>query len=219
MIRVLIVEDDGFIAKNIKKILIEFGFEVTQCVKSVKNALTSIKNNRPDVVLIDIELNGDKNGIYLAHEIDKCYNLPYIYLTSIKDEKIIIDASTTRYNTYLTKPILNKENLKSNILVAINKAKNSYFLEKLDNKYSYDYENMILYYDNEPILLSKNETALLNILIKNRNNNVKSDEIERYIWQNMPSANSALRNLVYSLRKKSKLNIVTIQGLGYKLII
>jgi len=220
MIKVLIVEDDGFIAKEIKNILIELNFAVTGCVKSVDRAITSIKNSKPDIVLIDIELKGSKNGIFLAKEIDKYFNIPYIYLTSMQDEETILEASFSKYNTYLTKPILNINNLKSNILIEVNKAKQIKETKEFNNGYRYDYESMNLYYNNELILLSSNEKALLNFFINNINEVLSHKKIEDYIWHdNMPYASNSLRNLVYSLRKKSGLNIVTIPTLGYKLII
>lgn len=117
-LKVLIVEDEVLIAETIKMYLEERGHSTTDTVISHDEALHSIHTVIPDLVLIDIRLYGQKSGIDLAEELSKStYNIPFIFLTSQYDSRILNKAIELQPMGYLIKPI-QKETLWTTIELA-----------------------------------------------------------------------------------------------------
>ena len=83
-IKVLIVEDESLIAQEIAECLIENDFEVTEIVATSQGALRSIKENKPDVILMDISIKGDENGIALSKKVLQDENYPIIFLVYLE---------------------------------------------------------------------------------------------------------------------------------------
>lgn len=212
---VLIVEDEALIADSIEEKIKSLGFSALDKVQSYDKAIECLKKYRPDVILLDIHLNSSKNGIDLAKTIDKNYNIPYIYLTNDDSEQTAIELSKTNQVACINKDFTLKT-LKSNLLIAINQNDTLLYLE---NGYTYNKAEQIIYYYNKPIKLSKNEKELLSLLIQSKGNFVDSQSILNNVWSiKPPTANSAVRELVRSLRKKLKnLTIKNKSGLGYML--
>lgn len=86
--------------------------------------------------------------------------------------------------------------------------------------YSYNRLKCILYFRDEPVLLSKNETKLFNLLFQKRGHIVLSETIEENIWPDYPIKDSTRRTLVYRLRKKLNSNLVEhIPRVGCRLVV
>lgn len=94
--RILVVEDDRIIAEDIKISLEESGYEVVSIVGSAVGALAMVRQDKPDLVLMDIVLKSEKDGIEVAGEIHSQYNIPVIYLTSHADESTRARAKKNR---------------------------------------------------------------------------------------------------------------------------
>lgn len=107
--KILVVEDDKVIGSDLKLTLTKFGYEVPKIAVSGNEALTIIERSKPDLVLMDIKLKGELNGIDTTRIIQKKFSLPIIYLTAYSDEKTIMDAKTTKPFGYLIKPFDDKE--------------------------------------------------------------------------------------------------------------
>lgn len=103
-IRVLIVEDEALIAKDIQYILEDEEYIVSAIAHHSKKALEELRNNTPDIVLLDIQLNSELSGIQLAKVINEQYQLPFIYLTSFSDRSTIEKVKSTNPMGYLVKP-------------------------------------------------------------------------------------------------------------------
>ncbi len=102
--RILIVEDELLVAKGLSEILEARGFEITDNVTSVEDALISINTIEPNIVLLDISLNGTKDGIDLGRELKSRFNIPFIYITSYSDNITFERAKITNPYAYITKP-------------------------------------------------------------------------------------------------------------------
>ena len=89
-VRVLIVEDEPLIAEDIATALANNDFNVSGIAYSMEDALDELKRNLPDLVLLDINLNGGEEGIEIAHEINARYSLPFVFLTSYSDKITLI---------------------------------------------------------------------------------------------------------------------------------
>jgi DNA-binding LytR/AlgR family response regulator len=103
-IKILIVEDEMVIAANISLQLSELGYEVTGILPRGEEAVSHIKIDKPDIVLLDIRLKGEMDGIETAHEIQKHYSIPIIYLTANADEAHFNRAKETHPYAFISKP-------------------------------------------------------------------------------------------------------------------
>lgn len=102
--KILIVEDELVIAWDIKYSLENHGYEVTDVVATSDEALESIEEVKPDLVMMDIILEGTQNGIELARDIKIKYDIRVLYITALIDNKTFEDAEKTNPVCYLVKP-------------------------------------------------------------------------------------------------------------------
>jgi DNA-binding LytR/AlgR family response regulator len=103
-IKILIVEDEMIIAANTSLQLTNLGYEVSGIVSRGEEALVHIKNNLPDIILLDIRLKGKLDGIETAHQMQKNFNIPIIYLTSNVDDANFERAKKTNPYAFISKP-------------------------------------------------------------------------------------------------------------------
>lgn len=102
--RILIVEDESLVAMDMERMLLELGYEVLPNVNSYDDAILALHTNKPDLVLLDINLNDTKSGIDLSKQIQQQYKIPFIYLTSHSDKATMDEALITKPYGYLLKP-------------------------------------------------------------------------------------------------------------------
>lgn len=112
-----IVEDQILIAEGLKQSLEEFGYVISGISYNYQEALQQLKQDKPDLVLIDISLGEGKSGIDLAKEF-QVKNIPFVFLSSHKDIETINKATEVHPNGYLVKPI-DPASLMSTIEVAL----------------------------------------------------------------------------------------------------
>ncbi len=79
-IKIGIVEDEAIIADNLSNTLTQLGYDVAEPATSYAEAITMIETEKPDLLLLDIQLKGKKDGIDLAMKIKEDYHLPFIFL-------------------------------------------------------------------------------------------------------------------------------------------
>jgi CheY-like chemotaxis protein len=103
--KILVVEDEFIIAKAIQESLIEMGYEVADPVATGEDAIDSAVRLRPDVVLMDIRLEGSMDGIQAAQRIQNGLGIPVVYLTAHSDPDTLKRVIHSRSYGYLTKPI------------------------------------------------------------------------------------------------------------------
>ncbi|MEL6358102.1 MAG: response regulator, partial [Bacteroidota bacterium] len=103
-IRVLIVEDETVIAARIAVELDELGYEVTGMVTRAEQALIHCKQTPPDLVLLDIRLKGEMDGIELAHLLNEQIDVPIVFLTANADEATFQRAKASLPYAFLSKP-------------------------------------------------------------------------------------------------------------------
>jgi signal transduction histidine kinase len=102
---VLIVEDELVAANALSDVLADMGYRVLAIADSSDGAITSIRHQVPDIVLMDIKLRGSVSGITAADEIHKIASIPVIYLTAFSDPETLEQAIATSPYGYLTKPL------------------------------------------------------------------------------------------------------------------
>ena len=104
MIQILIVEDELIIAEDVKNSLIKKGFDVLGIAMDYDEAISILKLNKPDLILLDVNLNSVKDGIDLANTINEYYGIPFIFTTSYSDSSTLERAKKTNPINYLVKP-------------------------------------------------------------------------------------------------------------------
>lgn len=106
---ILVVEDELMIAEDILESLSEMGYFVPCTVASGREAIAKTLEYRPNLVLMDIMLKGEWDGIQTAHEIHKIHDCAIIYLTAFTDQKMLQRAKITSPFGYILKPFREKE--------------------------------------------------------------------------------------------------------------
>ena len=106
---ILVVEDEGIIARSIQTILTENGFLVPAIVSSGEEAIKKTEELRPDLVLMDIVLAGELDGIGAAEQIHARFDIPVVYLTAYADRETIERAKLTKPYGYVVKPFTENE--------------------------------------------------------------------------------------------------------------
>ncbi|MCK9580807.1 MAG: PAS domain S-box protein [Methanoregula sp.] len=102
---ILIVEDEGITALDIKAILITHEYHVAGVVSSGELAIDAVNAQVPDLILMDIHLAGKISGIDAAEKILSTHNVPIIYLTAYSEPELVAQAKMTRPYGYLIKPV------------------------------------------------------------------------------------------------------------------
>ena len=121
--KILVVEDEAIIAMDIQSILRKIGFADSEVVFSGEESLEKVAARKPHLVLMDIRLKGNMDGIQAAHQIYYEYHVPVIYITAFGDESTLKRANGTARFGYITKPFEERE-LQSTITSALTKAYN-----------------------------------------------------------------------------------------------
>lgn len=115
--KVLVVEDELLVAADIEESLEILGYTVVGTVATGKAAIESVEKHLPDIILMDIMLKGDMNGIEAANIIRKKHDVPIIYLTANADLGTIEKAKISLPYGYIIKPFTEKD-LQTNIEIA-----------------------------------------------------------------------------------------------------
>lgn len=122
-ISVLIVEDQLLIAQNLKAILTDHDFDVLETVVSGEDALNIVDNALPDLILMDIHLAGELDGIATAERIRQKHDIPIIYLSDHTDSETVDRAKKTFPANYLSKPFRTADLLRALEIAFVNAAK------------------------------------------------------------------------------------------------
>jgi CheY-like chemotaxis protein len=102
--KILLVEDDDVIAKVADWRLKNLGYEVCGRATTGAEAMELVVNNRPDLVLMDINIRGDVDGIETARMIKNGFNIPVVYVTSHSDGPTLERAKATKPDGFIVKP-------------------------------------------------------------------------------------------------------------------
>ncbi len=107
--KVLIVEDESIVAYNLEAILESFGYTISGVVASGSEVMGFVKESRPDVVLMDIVLEGEMDGIEVARRMQTVFDIPVVYMTGYADEETLERAKKTEPFGYVVKPFGERE--------------------------------------------------------------------------------------------------------------
>ena len=118
--RILVVEDERIVAKDLQSQLEKLGYAVPGVASSGAEALQKAAETRPDLILMDIRLKGEMDGVETSQLVRDQFNIPVIYLTAYADENTLKRAKITEPFGYIVKPFEERE-LRTNIEIALYK--------------------------------------------------------------------------------------------------
>ncbi|NWF90226.1 MAG: response regulator [Ignavibacteriaceae bacterium] len=102
--KILIVEDENIVAMDIRKMLLESGYEITSIVNSGEEAIQVVREQKPDLILMDIVLKGKMTGIDASRIITQYFDVPIIYLTALSSDDSLLEAKSRESYGFLFKP-------------------------------------------------------------------------------------------------------------------
>ena len=181
MEKILIVEDDEKLRKELKIFLEKNGYQVT-VIEEFQNTIEDILKENADLVLLDINLPYI-DGEYICKEVRKMSNVPIIIVTSRESELDELISLNNGADQYVTKPY-NIQILLAKISGLLRRTKN---LESSQNKincgdFILNISKSIIEKEDTKIELTKNELKILHFLLLNKGKIVSRDEIINYLW-------------------------------------
>ena len=116
--RALIIEDETLIAEELKERLSRLGFSIIAAVDTADEGIAIATREHPDLVLMDIRLKGEKDGVQAAKEIREQVDVPIVYLTAHSDRLTVERVKASEHDGFLLKPFQRRE-LQATIEVAM----------------------------------------------------------------------------------------------------
>jgi len=222
MAKILVVEDEPIVAKDISSTLKKLGHEVVGWGINEETTLSLIAEYKPDVVFMDINLEEEVNGIEIAQSIrHDNQTIKIIYLTAYADEKTIDEAVKTSPSGYIVKPF-NRKDLDITLKIALSSGnedlEGSQALLDLGQGYLYDDKTKSLFYKEIPIALTSSELKLFGICLEYKGKIVSHEQIDEHIWPNKAVSESTRRGLHFRLRTKLNNQLFeTVIGVGCRI--
>jgi two-component system, OmpR family, response regulator VanR len=226
--RVLLVEDEDLARKTLSFYLNTI-FDEVILAKDGAEGLTAIKenfenNDNFDLVITDLSMP-NLNGMQMIDEILKLLpNQRFIIVSAHKNEEDLLKLINLRVSGYFVKP-LNIDNM----MDMLQKAKEEVILDKqpikmkneslipLNNSYTFDLMSNKLYHDNLIVKLSKKESEILDVLIKNLGTLISVESFKEAVWNDININDSSFRTVMKRLKDKIKDDdfIISHKGYGY----
>lgn len=203
-LKIYIVEDEPLIVATITSALKKHGFQVIGDSDEYDEALPAIDKTQPDLVLLDIQLEGVKDGIDLAEALDK-RAIPYLYLTSQTDPETIKRVKETQPLGYIVKPFT-ENGLRSNIELAwhnFSLTNQDFILLKSEGRTHKINQDSILYlkaFDNYCYVYTTTNQYLVPHTLKNTSEKLNPDnfvQTHRSYWVNIKKISSTTSSVVY----------------------
>ena len=227
--KIMIVEDEVITQRYLKNILIQYNVGQVDCYDNAKETLVNIREKTYEMILMDINIKGSMDGIQLAREILRNYHIPIVFITAHNDSETFQEVLELSPYGFIAKPFSSID-----VKVAIQLAYKQYRVHQttevtksktssdtkilISDIYTYSLERKKLYRGEVLVKLNTKQNKLLEVLSLNINNVVSYDTLVETVWEDYEIADSALRTLVYTIRKAlPDLPIVSHSKLGYSL--
>lgn len=207
-----LVEDDEVLAAFTSIVLRKEGYIVPEVCRNYEETIRMIEKDKPDVVLLDIHLEGNRDGIDIAAIIKRRYNIPVIFLTADERHTMLEKAKALKPSAYLLKPYT-KVDLVNAIEIAMNnKTDQKSHREKLDKK---SLERYVFFKDDE--IFRKVLLRDIAFIEKKRNQSVIHTMTDKFVL-NSPSENvlNMLNNAYFNkCHKDYVVNIFHLETMSY----
>lgn len=177
--KIYILEDEPLISETIKTCLEKEDYDICGMADNVKEAAFDVEMLHPDLILVDITLDGDLDGIDFVNHLKKKSDIPFIFLTSLSDNATLEKVKATEPFGYIVKPF-NEKTLKTNIELALHKYKlgkpsagmteenNSFFIKNKGELIRIELDQVLYLeaFDNYCYLITPNGKTLISHTLK-----------------------------------------------------
>ena len=221
MPKILIVEDEEVTAFALELLCEKLGYQVLSSVNNYNDAMKLIHEQKPDLLLCDIMINGNKTGLDIAFEAQERYGVATLFLTAYYDEKILKEAKKVDFYGYIIKPY-KEEEVDATIRLALyqvekNRGSKKRFIDI--NGLIFDMKKLKLYDSEKEIHISKKSQRLLYFLLKHIDQVKSFEEIIDFVYEGDSVSIDALRHLVKRTKAMiGKDSIIAVRNIGYKII-
>jgi DNA-binding response OmpR family regulator len=212
---ILLVEDDVNLAQSFAKVLLLYVQKV-YTANNGQEAYELYQAKHPDIIITDVKMP-KMNGLELiklirSHDQD----IPIIVTSAYTDKDFLLESIKLSLVEYVVKPIKESDLLRLLEISATKLLEKSKTPLQIDENSRYDYANKMLIQNDKLIALTTNEIEFLELLFAHKGNLVTRQNIEEKLYDHDEIPPSALKNLVFKLRKKMPIDIITTVGkLGY----
>ncbi|NOT52905.1 MAG: response regulator [Chitinophagaceae bacterium] len=195
-LKVLIVEDEPVIAENVSLYLDNHDFEVSAIAYDSDEAFEQLKTNTPDAVILDINLESEKDGIDIAQHINQQYQLPFLFLTSYSDKNTLDRAKNVKPSGYIVKPF-NERTLLASLEIAIS----NHATEK-----NHDLPKLSIEKMNRHLLspLSDREFEIVQLVY----DGMRNTQIAEKIFVTVNTVKTHLKNIYLKLDANTRLQVI-----------
>lgn len=222
--RILLVDDEQELLDMVLSILNEYGFHNVKTAKSMKEAIAEAEKSRPELAILDVMLP-DGNGFDLMEQLKQKGDYPILFLTARGEDDDKFKGFGLGADDYIVKPFLPKELLFRVMAILRRSYKDENPIVQLKNS-QIDFFRAEVIKNNEHIPLTAKEHDLLSALYRNAGRIVTIDALCEAAWGDNPFGyENSLMAHIRRIREKIELtpsrpvSLVTIKGLGYKLIV
>lgn len=223
--KIMIVEDEMLTVRYLQGIVEKLGISVCASFDNGEDVLELLKTMPCDMILMDINIKGNLDGLETTRIILQRYQIPVIFITAYNDQETLNRALDLAPYGFIAKPFTQYD-----IEVGIRFGFKRFMVEhradtyqkeehaiQLSKSFWFDVDTGILMRYNYPMKLNAKENLLLKLFLEHRNQMISTSEIESYVWNDDIVSNTSVRTLVYSLRKifDGEVNIETLPKQGY----
>ena len=212
--KILLLEDEVMLNESICEYLESDGHQVESFFDGLE-ALDAIKKNSYDLLVLDITVP-NLDGLSFLEKIHSLkIHVPVIYISALVDIEDISRAYNLGCNDYLKKPFHLKElSLRVDRVNVFNNAPRIHL--RLSKNYSYDQEHSTLLFNQEPQILTKRQSQIIDLLSRNRGRVVDFEQFQTYVWSEQIVDNATIRAEINRLKKFLKDDvIINVRGMGY----
>jgi PAS domain S-box-containing protein len=210
MVTIFVVEDEGIVALDIKRHLENYGYSVPSVFAAGEDAIQAVAENPPDLILMDISLQGEMDGLEAAGIIRESYKVPVILLTAYADERTIERAKNSAPFGYIIKPFEARE-LRTTIEMALHRAELERKLHESEERYRRFFQDDLsadFVCDSEGTLIDCNSSYLdlygfssLSDALEVNLNDLFRDHEERFRFWNGIKQNKRMKLAEFAMKR------------------
>jgi DNA-binding response OmpR family regulator len=212
---ILLAEDEERLRESFHRVLLLYVAEVYSA-KDGEEAYALYQKHHPDIIITDIKMPGI-SGLDLVRLIrNKDTETPIVVTSAYTDQDLLLASIKLSLVEYLVKPVKEQELSRVLGVCAQQLYQTHHTLTPITDTLQYDLENKLFLHGDERIIITHKEIEFVELLLAHRGNLVTKQEIEEAIYVYEEAPPSALKNLVFKLRKKLPEDIIeTVGKLGY----
>ncbi len=218
-LKTVIVEDEKVVALHMRMVVQRLGHEVVAVVGNGEEVLSLAKSLPCDLLISDIRIVGEKDGVEIAEIIQDRCGCQVIFVTAYRDIETLDRAANVDFVGFLVKPFREDELETLVQIAAIRSRKESHCnLVNIDSVYSYCFDCATLFQEKRPIELTEKEHCFLRSLLETGNEFLSYEQLDQIVWGEAPVDSNTRRQLIYRFKRKAPyFPLKLVKGFGYRI--